>query len=290
MDTNDMDESLRTVGPMDCTDVKALLSALIDDEVDGTTRHRAERHLVQCDACRSLITEAESIDELVVADALALEPGELPVGFEGAVLGRTIYDRTRRPFAERWTTWLGWLAAAAAIALATTIWMIDRPGRVEHAATTGGTETTLLAPVVYGPAPALKASLFKDDRRSRGSGAGAALTPILPGVSAEDGDTLFAASSVLELLAAADLEGFADVERIRRIVEYDDLLPRLASARERIPHADRPVVLATESILTRIVRGPLSTEDLQNLRETALRLELGSMTAQMSDRCEPAAL
>ena len=44
---------------MDCTDIKAMLSGLVDDELDAPTRHQAERHLANCKACRSLVSEAE---------------------------------------------------------------------------------------------------------------------------------------------------------------------------------------------------------------------------------------
>ena len=60
---------------MDCTDVKALLSGLVDDEVDGDVRHAAERHIAGCAGCRTLLDEAEALDALIRAETESLEPG-----------------------------------------------------------------------------------------------------------------------------------------------------------------------------------------------------------------------
>jgi predicted anti-sigma-YlaC factor YlaD len=37
---------------MTCVEVRRLLSAYIDSEVDETTRHAVAEHLEQCDSCR----------------------------------------------------------------------------------------------------------------------------------------------------------------------------------------------------------------------------------------------
>ena len=72
---------------MDCADIKALLSSLIDDEVDPETRHLTERHISGCSSCRSLMNEAESLDRLIALDG-ELPFDQLPVGFEDSVLLR----------------------------------------------------------------------------------------------------------------------------------------------------------------------------------------------------------
>ena len=91
---------------LDCTDIKAMLSALIDDEADDADRYRAERHLAGCRECRELVSEAERNDALV-ATAVAGDdlPGGIPAGFEAAVLTRaTSVDRIGA--ARRWSVWL----------------------------------------------------------------------------------------------------------------------------------------------------------------------------------------
>ena len=54
---------------LDCTDIQAMLSALVDGELDADRRHGAERHLAGCQACRTLLSEAEGLELLVAAAA-----------------------------------------------------------------------------------------------------------------------------------------------------------------------------------------------------------------------------
>ena len=55
-ETNDM----RAIG---CSDIKAALSAYVDDELTREERLRADAHLVGCGACRDLIERAEKLDD-----------------------------------------------------------------------------------------------------------------------------------------------------------------------------------------------------------------------------------
>jgi anti-sigma factor RsiW len=115
------DESKTT---LDCTDIKAMLSPLIDGELADADRHRAERHLAGCAACRDLVSETERT-EAIVAAAVELDT-ELPEGFEEAVLLRTVVAHRSR--ARRFRATLGWLAVAAAVMLVLTLWVIVRGG------------------------------------------------------------------------------------------------------------------------------------------------------------------
>ena len=84
----------------------------------------------------------------------------------------------------------------------------------------------------------------------------------------EDAEALDAAALLLEMLLAAGTEDFADLERIRQIAEYDELLPRLAVARQRLDSRSQLSVFAAEAALLRIVHGPMSLQDLDALRQT----------------------
>ncbi len=111
---------------MDCTDIKALLSALLDDHLDAPALHRAERHLAECRSCRNFVGEAERNERLIAEEAASAFSGDgPPEGFEQAVLGRTIHAHPLRPLLS-WTAWLGWVAAAAALLLVLTTWQLDR--------------------------------------------------------------------------------------------------------------------------------------------------------------------
>ena len=288
---------------IDCTDIKALISGLLDGELGASTRHLAERHLADCQACRALLDEAEQIDQRVAAAADAhLEPGGLPPTFEGTVLSRTIYADGPRRGMQRWTNWLGWLAAAASMGLVITIWRLD--GRAAP-------ETVGPQPVVaYLTGSELKSSVFDGDLTEEiyrtadpgppvpappapVGGDDPALVlfdprPVAP-IRPEDADTLYAASLVLAMLAEADGETFRDIEHIRQITEYDDLLAGLSRARDHLGAEDRPALLAAESILLRLVRGPLSLDDLKGMRQTVASLGLSTQLDAMSDRWLPPA-
>lgn len=109
---------------MDCKDIKALLSAIIDDELDAEHRHEAERHLADCSDCRAIVNEAEGLNDMIAMDAQAGVDGmSLPPDFEQRVLQRTIYAGDGRSRRHAWGMWSGWLAAAASLALAAFLWI-----------------------------------------------------------------------------------------------------------------------------------------------------------------------
>lgn len=292
----------------DCKDIRALLSGFIDGELDDATHHQVERHLVDCKACRELVNESETLNDLLVRDAGRMM--ELPESFENAVLRQTIYAEAFNYAGRRWTSWLGWVAAAASLGLAASLWFLNpRFAPVE-------TEQFVMAP--DSPAP-LRPSVYAVGGRSwtyDGSLAESApvqtavsdetfravdnqlasvipisyhtpaILSLSPPMSQDDADTLFAAANLLDMLTRADLTSFADVERIRQIAEYDELVPRLGETLGNISGADRALVMAAESILLRIVRGPLSVDDLESLRETVHSMDLADQIHAIAAQTE----
>lgn len=294
--------------PMDCMDIKALLSSLLDDELDAKSRHAAERHIASCDTCRALVDEADQLDGLVAESMAESTADSLPEGFEGSVLSRTVYDTPTVTYMHRWTTWVGWVAAAAALLLAMSVWIMDRraglvptgddefaratapaprptgitsaysqrplgswvhPGDepVEPANQTPG-EPSEDAPWIAGEMNAVPIAQRQQTSADLHSlMARADLTP-------NDAQLLYASSLLLEQLAHADPDSFADVEAVRHIAEYDEILPRLAELRSRLSPTDRSTVFAAESILLRTVRGPVSQDDVQLMRQTIAQMNL----------------
>ncbi len=105
-----------------------------------------------------------------------------------------------------------------------------------------------------------------------------------PSISEDDALTLYTASILLEMVAHADTTSFADIEMARRIIEYDDILQRLAVAREHLDPADLPALFAAESIFTRIALGPIDINDLRRIRESVINLNLADVIDRLSDR------
>ena len=300
---------------LDCQDIKAILSGLVDDEVDSATRHAAERHMAECKPCRDLLTQAESLNELVALDAQRnLWPVGLPAGFEDAVLSRTVYGDAYQFAGRQWTSWLGWVAAAACLLLSLSIWFLDRqrsavvPQYVEHipqARTTNAMANADLLRSWTSDAEFPQEMLAWRSHAADASGDAlidelideqlALVQPVglrsdlrSQPLSSEDELTLHAAANVLAMLSQADLSSFADVERVRRIAEYDDLLNRLGEARGHVSAADRPIVLAAESILLRIVNGPLDLDDVRMMNETVAALDLAAQLEAMGGRWQTA--
>ena len=291
---------------MDCTDVKALLSAIIDGGLAEDDRHRAERHLAECAACRTLVSEAEHADALVAATVRLDGPADrLPDGFEGAVLARTVYADGRGT-ADRWRSWLGWLAAAAAIVLSVVLWPLGRPA--DPVRNAGSQVLTAIYPPgaelgswTLQEAPAATAAgvrlVVNEIARYPGDGETgprrvptvaprAAADTVVPdtthGLSRIDAETIESVSLVLSILENADDRSFADVEQARRITEYEQLLPRLAATRGGLPPSARPMLLAAESMLYRVVRGPMNLDDVRELRNTITRLDLPGQIAAIT--------
>ncbi len=281
---------------MDCTDIKALLSAIIDGELALDQRHRAERHLAECADCRTVVSDAEHADAMV---AIAVEPGlgrtdGLPEGFEAAVLARTVFADRAGSAAHPLRSWLGWLAAAASIVMAVVLWRVDRsPGpddrinaRTVAASYPPGPEigSWTIEELPAGSRSTTRLVVNEVARYPTDADAGSSWEPPAntsgafdtgaDRLSRDGAETIESLSLVLAILQNADDESFVDVEHARRFTEYEQLLPRLAATRRQLSPSQRPVIFAAESVLYRIVRGPLSLDDVRELRQTIARLDL----------------
>ena len=295
---------------MDCTDIKALLSAIIDGELAADRRHGAERHLAGCADCRTLVSLAEHGDALVAA-AVGLDgdhADRLPEGFESAVLARTVFAQRRDSAAYRWHSWLGWLAAAASVVMAVVLWPTDRsPGTDDRAGIRAVARSYPPGPEIEswtidelptGAAPRTRLVVnevalypFDTDGRSWESPAAVHTATAFDGgeghLSRDGVDTIESVSLVLAMLQNADDESFVDVEHARRFMEYEQLLPRLAVTRRQLSPGHKPVILAAESMLYRIVRGPLSLDDVRELRQTIARLDLPGRISAITGGRQP---
>ncbi|MCP3903293.1 MAG: zf-HC2 domain-containing protein [Planctomycetes bacterium] len=268
---------------IDCTDIKVLLSGLIDDEVDEQTRYRAERHLAECAACRHTMDEMESLNHLMALEAAEETPatGALSDDFIGAVLERTVHADAPRRHIGAWTNWFGWIAAAATVALAATVWVMDqqrlpveRPEFVE--ATSSGA-----APRRATNAPLLVSQIFDGTVPDEISPA----VPILARIERDDAETLDMASLLLEMLLDESAETEPNLALIREIAEYDEVLPRLEIARHRIDPDDRPAILATELILRQVLDHETITDlVLQDLRDSVAESSLSERLSAVSSR------
>jgi hypothetical protein len=286
---------------LDCKDIKALLSGLVDGELDATTQHQSERHLAGCKPCRDLVNEAESLNALISMDARRLAaPAGLPVGFENAVLRQTVFAEAYQFAGRKWTSWMGWMAAAACLGLAVSMWFVNprtlSPQPIARNTVTPDSSAALRAAnySTSGRSWTYDGGLSPDALRFVTNGDSATVVPAAfdqpqrEHISREDSDTLYAASNLLAMLQHADHESFADVDRIRQIAEYDELLDRLAESRDRLTASDRAAVMAAEGVLLRVVNGPVSLDDLRALSGTVASMNLPAQVESISARWSPA--
>lgn len=275
---------------LDCKDIQAMLSGIVDGELDAATQHMADRHLAGCKSCRGLVDDAEALNALLVMEAQRnLAPVGLPAGFENAVLRQTVFAEAYQFAGRKWTSWMGWMAAAACLGLAVSLWFVSpRALQPSPVAARGSSPDT----------SALRTGVYLTSGRSwtyDGSLTPDAITvaftrpSVLP-ISRDDADALYAASNLLSMMQRADHESFADVERIRQIAEYDELLDRLAQSRERLNDADRVTVMAAEGVLLRVVNGPVSLDDLRTLSRTVGSMNLAAQVEAISARWSPTSL
>ncbi len=297
----------------DCTDIKALLSGIVDDQLEPTTRHEVERHLSDCADCRALVGRAESLDSLVALDAESFAAANLSTDFVERVLDQTVRrDHSRRRFTAFLFRTGALLSAAAVVTFAAVFWLNGSPRRpvsdTRHSNVAGislmprlpfGIEESFPAPDVdlainrsSAPEPVEVADsvpslldrshpaiAFSDPDPSSTVIAdirwSAQPQPIpTRTLSVDDADALYSASILLSMIADNDTRSFAVADHVRRVAEYDQLLDRLQQLRPNLPPQDQAAVLAAESVLTRLVNGPLDLQDLRDLRNVVASLDL----------------
>jgi len=106
---------------MSCREYSAAIAELVDGSLDAVKQRSLERHVETCEACRALLSDLKTIQ----AAAFTLDRVELPPHLWGAIRARVAEEPAGRGRLLAWPrsrTSLGvWIAAAAALLIATTI-------------------------------------------------------------------------------------------------------------------------------------------------------------------------
>ncbi len=99
----------------ECQDVQAVLSGLLDGELDAGTSHLAEAHLAQCAPCRAVLQHAEETDDLLRAAVGRYEvwPMDLDRRIRTTLFGEVNEAQTsQRRRRLLFVAWSGWSMAA----------------------------------------------------------------------------------------------------------------------------------------------------------------------------------
>jgi len=281
---------------LECTDIHALLSPFIDDELPRNERHDMECHLTACTSCRDAIDRAERIEDLIRGDArLVAGDGGLSTHAMDLVIGRTVGAGPSGAPRNRALAWSGWLVAAATVAAAA---LLHNPGgpmtQPESGDSANPQRTTALASAsspsswhrswtLEGDFPGAAPMSFASAQESPSPTA--ALNEAWNRSSLRsDLEAVHTAAVVLETFIDIDEEGFRAVESVRDVVVFDELIARLARVRTTLDVDDRRLITAAETLLFRIVHDPLDEADLADMRDLVRRVDLTEALRRIGDR------
>jgi len=301
---------------MDCIDIKAKLSAIVDDQLDPAERHAAERHLVDCTECRTLIEEAERIDASIAREGELIAHGGLPDGFEAGVLTRTVYADQPRVIRPAWIAWSGWVAAAASLTLAVaTVWIGSSAptAQDEQFATTGSgmtsnpspatserTETSIAQPVSYTTGFDLRSQTYDGTftpdvwRVSSTSPAytSRSVAPVerndaesdLSRLSLADTEALYTVSLLLDLLADPNLDIPVNIPQMQRAIESERLSERMGEIADQLEGRERRAILRAELVIHRLAAYEAHEGEPTRLREVIRESRLPDVISSIITR------
>ena len=269
-----------------CSELKASLSAYLDDELTRDERLRSDAHLVACNGCRNLVERAELLDEtlrakfaadtsdaqfeLAQASTTADGDNHHAISFESRAMQARVFAAIG---ADERRTWTPRIAAAAGIALvvlgAYFVWTrVDRgelltPSKAgEFALKNDNMLDALIDPV----APPAKASMM------------------LASLNSDDRQALYATSILLDM---AQRTSFGDASRraeLRETARYDELVQRLGGVLSKLPPQDRATGALARDAASRIVSLEEDPQEWARLQEDVSTGELDVSIDQLSNR------
>jgi hypothetical protein len=253
--------------PIACLELKAALSAYVDDELTRDERLCADAHLVSCAPCRDLIERADTLREQFEADLAAasdeLDAGSVDVRAMQANVLAVIGARPQR----RWLPGLAIAAALAGAALATVVfWRAGAPGSglqplgPGQFASSGGPRRELAPVDAPGSAAVELASLDADDRQ-----------------------LLYSTGVILTNLKREGFERSSSATQLREVARYDELVDRLDSVLPKLAPEDRPAVALARDTILRFLDAASDQDRWQSMRRDLERTELDRRINALSD-------
>ena len=258
-----------------CSELKASLSAYLDDELTRDERLRSDAHLVACNGCRNLVERAELLDEtlrakfaadtsdaqfeLAQASTTADGDNHHAISFESRAMQARVFAAIG---ADERRTWTPRIAAAAGIALVVLGELLTPSKAGEFALKNDNMLDALIDPV----APPAKASMM------------------LASLNSDDRQALYATSILLDM---AQRTSFGDASRraeLRETARYDELVQRLGGVLSKLPPQDRATVALARDAASRIVSLEEDPQEWARLQEDVSTGELDVSIDQLSNR------
>ena len=272
MTMNDLHHGL-PAGSLDCSALKASLSAYLDDELTREERLRADAHLVACGGCRALVERAESLDGQLranLADDLsdaAAEFASNPVdltAFQSSVLA-SIGQEHRR-------TWLPRVAAAAAVAVAAAggWWLWNSRETPQSLAPAG--PGTFVRGGDASPSPAVEPIQAPGARAVQ-----------LATLTDEDRQALYATSLILDNARRTAFVDEARRTELRETVRYDELVDRLGAVLSKLPPEEQETVALARAATARIAAASDDPRAWVEIQQEVERRALAPSIEMMSE-------
>ncbi len=262
-----------------CADLRAALSAYLDDELTRSERLGVDAQLVGCPPCRDLVERAERLDASLrerfaadfaeAADLLATETDiaddttavASPTARTDALVARTEASVLAAIGHARRRTWLPRLAAAAAVAiLAAGAYLAWRPTSA----------ATPLAPAPVGTFASATAPRPSPARPAATADAVALPTDgarLLASLTPDERQALYNTSVILGTVARTDFADAARRNELRETVRYDELVDRLAEVLPKLPPPARATVALARDAAARVADDDGDPADWARLRE-----------------------
>lgn len=260
-------------GPIDCSTLKASLSAYLDDELTRDERLRADAHLVGCGNCRGLVERAEALDAGLrarFADDMSDAEAEFDANpadvrsLEARVLAAIGHEQRR--------TWVPRLAAAAAVAAAFAGgWWIWKSSEAPRSLEPAGPGTFVrgddaAAPLRIGPVAAPANATIR-----------------LAALSEDDRQTLYATSRILDNARRTAFVDEARRTELRETVRYDELVDRLDEVMAKLPPEEQATVALAREATARIGEAANDPRAWVALQQDVERRSLAPSIEMMSE-------
>ncbi len=268
---DDMHDRIRT--HIDCTGMKAVLSAYLDDELARAERFEADTHLVGCAKCRTLVERAENLDRSL-RSALDADVAEIDEEFASTPIDLRAFRAgvLEAVGAEHRRRWLPRIAAAAAVLAAVAgATLFFRSGNGPAS----------LAPL--GPGEILRSGALLPSTIARVAPP-SEQSMQLASLSSDDRQALYATSVLLETARRTAFDDRARREELVATARYDELVDRLENVLPKLPAEDRATVALARAATELLAEASDSPDRWARLQEDVTIRALDRSVDELSDR------
>ncbi|MEY5060996.1 MAG: putative zinc-finger [Planctomycetota bacterium] len=258
--------------PIACSELKAALSAYLDDELTRDERLRTDAHLVDCGKCRDLVERAEHLDDSLRAQfALDLERAAAEISADSvdtAAMQASVLAAIGAPAPRRWLPRLAIAAGLAGAAVAVIAFWNT------------GSRNDALAPL--GPGQ------FASTNDAGRSGTEPVAPPrreaiALAALDADERQLLYSTGVILTNLKREGFERSPSAVQLREVARYDELVDRLDVVLGKVAPEDRATVAFARETIEHFLESASDPNRLDEIRRDLERTDIDARLTTLSD-------